>query len=154
MAELTMSGVIRKILSTNLDMSADEVVRRAIARGVKVPAKSIRSNVHNIKSAMKKEASAATATRVAPAAVRETTPPKAAPVAAVAPAPVTLLVAEVPALAGVLANVALVNKIVGLCGGIENARQAAEAVHTCGGTDVFLKHLELVASIRTAKLSK
>ncbi len=150
MAELSMSAVLRKILTPNIEVSADDAVRRAIARGITASEKSIRANVHTIKSVMRKEAAAAGAAKVAPSAARETTPPKAAPVASALPA----TTASTPEFGGVLANVALVNKLVGLCGGVENARQAADAVKACGGTDEFLQHLELVASIHSAQSAK
>jgi len=50
-------------------------------------------------------------------------------------------------LAGIFANVALVNKVRTLCGGTENAKQVAEAVRECGSVDVFLQHLDLVTGI-------
>ncbi len=150
MAELSMSTVIRKILTPNIEVSADDAVRRAIASGITASEKSIRANVHTIKSVMRKEAAAAGAAKVAPAAARETTPPKAAPVTLASAA----TRASTPEFGGVLANVALVNKIVGLCGGVENAREAADAVRACGGVEGFLQHLGLVASIRSAESAK
>jgi len=147
MAKLTTSGVVRDLLTINPNMSADDVIRRAKARGIKSPEKSIRTTVYNIKNEFKRKAAAAP--MIARSAAHETTPPKTAPVAS-APA-VSVAATGTPALGGVLANVALVNKLVKLCGGVENLRQAADAVQACGSTEAFLQHLELVASIRKAE---
>lgn len=51
-------------------------------------------------------------------------------------------------LAGVLANVTLVNRVVDQAGGVDAARAVAEAVRACGGVDPFLQHLDTVAGIR------
>jgi len=146
MAELSTQGVVREILTGNPEMEANEVIRRAKLKGLRASDDQIRKSVHNLRTSVR--ATVAAASKAAPAAARETTPPKAAPVVS-APAPATA--AATPALGDVLANVALVNKIVGLCGGVENARQSAGAVQACGGVEEFLKHLELVATIRTAE---
>ncbi len=148
MAQLSTSGVVRKILMSNPEMLTDEVVRRAKAQGLRVPDKAIRHSVHNQRNSVRDQV--AGSTKVALAAARNTTPAKAA---AVPSAVVAVVAATAPAaeLTSVLANVALVNKIVGLCGSVENVRQAAEAVQACGGLEGFLRHLELVATIRAGE---
>ncbi|MCE9562989.1 MAG: hypothetical protein K8U57_13180 [Planctomycetes bacterium] len=146
MAELTTSGVVREILTNDPEIKAEEAIRLAKARGLRVPDEKIRHSIHNQRNSIREKVAAAT--KLAPTAARETTPPKATPVESEA---VLVVAAASPGLAGVLANVALVNKIVGLCGGVENAREAAEAVQACGGTEAFLQHLELVASIRDSE---
>ncbi len=149
MAEMTMSGMIRKILTPNFDLAADEVVRRVIAKGLSTSPKSILANVYNMKSVMKKER--AGAPRVVPAAARETSAPKVTSVISTSSSQPT---SETSVLTGVLANIALVNNLVGLCGGVENVRRAVESVQACGGIDAFVQHLELVASIRGVESAK
>ncbi len=141
MAELSVSSVVRDILTGDPETPSDEVIRRAKAAGLRATDEQIKKSINNQRNAIRAKVAA---TKVAPAAAHETVPPKAAP-AVPAPAatpPVTL------DLAGVLGNVALVNKVVGLCGGVENARRTAEAVQACGSLEAFLQHLELVATIR------
>lgn len=133
MALLTTHGVVREILITNLELPADEVIRRAKLRGLRTPDGKIREAVHNLRSELKRKHA-----KPAPAAARETAAPKTA--AATGPAAADL--------APVFANVVLVNKVVGVAGGVDNARQVAEAVRACGGVDAFIKHLDLVAGIR------
>ncbi len=151
MANLSVSGVVREVLSSDPEMTTEEVIRRAKAQGLRVTDDQIRKSVHNQRTAVR--AKVATA-KVAPTAARETVQPKAAPPKAAPPKAVPAVstpaatTAGVADLAGVLRNVALVNEIVGLCGGVENARQAAEAVRACGGPEAFLQLLELVATIR------
>jgi hypothetical protein len=152
-AKQTITSVVRAILSENINLSADEVVAKAKARGLKAPDKSIRNLTHNIKSDMRRgrvkplpvAAPAATAAHQAPApkpaATKPAPTPKAAPAAPKSPT---------ADLTGVFANVALVNKVVGVAGGVDQARQVAEAVRACGGVDAFLQHLDLVGGIRTA----
>lgn len=140
-----ISPTVRAILSTNIDLPADEVIRKAKDRGVIAPESSIRYTVHNIRSALKKQAKkgkTAAAPAVAPAAARETKAPKPAP----ASAPIST--ASTSELSSVLSNVALVNTVVGVSGGVDAARQVAEAVRECGGVEEFLQHLELVAKVR------
>lgn len=138
-------SVVHSILSANPDLSADEVIKRATARGLKADPSAIRKAVHNVRSELKRMGGAPaaarsgpvpTAPRPAPVAARETSVPQPAGGAA--------------DLSAVLGNVALVNQMVGTCGGVENVRQAAEAVRSCGGVDAFLQHLDLVAGIRGA----
>jgi len=145
-AEVQISPVVRAILTDDINLSADEVIRMAKAKGVSAPDNSIRDAVHNIKSAIKKamKKKGLKPTPV-PAAPRVTSSPVSAPTLAAA-------VTALPAadLTVVLANVGLVNALVGACGGIDQARQAAEVVRSCGGVDAFLQHLELVAKVRGA----
>jgi hypothetical protein len=144
LAQLTISGVVRDLLKSDLEMPADDVIRKAKARGLQAPETSIRTSVHNIRSTMKRD------TRTAPAAARQTAMPKPKPAtipAAAAPKPINVV--EATSLTSVLANVALVNQVIAACGSAENARKAAEAVRSCGGVDAFLQHIELVAGIRS-----
>jgi hypothetical protein len=144
-AKQNISSVVRAILSENIDLSADAVIARAKARGLKAPDKSIRSLTHNIKSDLKRgkmKPVLATAARQTPAP--KPAAPKPAKASKSSPASASV------GLSGVLANVALVNKVVGAAGGVEQARQVAEAVRSCGGVAAFLQHLDLVAGIRTA----
>ena len=101
----------------------------------------VRKVVHNVRSELKHKAGkptpAMTAARQTPA------PTKPAPKATASAAPADLT--------KVFANVALVNKVVGIAGGVDQARKVAEAVRACGGVDAFLKHLDLVAGIRTSE---
>ncbi|MCE9563332.1 MAG: hypothetical protein K8U57_14925 [Planctomycetes bacterium] len=143
MTKLSTSGTVREILTEDSEMPADEVIRLAKARGLRVPDEKIRHSIHNQRNTIR--AKVAGTARVARSAAHETSPPKAPPVVPASPTPTSA-----SDLSGVLANVALVNTIVGVCGGVENARQIAEAVQACGGTEAFLQHLELVASIRSA----
>ncbi len=139
MADLSTSGVVREILTGDPEMPTDEVIRRAMAQGLRVTEEQIRKSVNNQRNPIRAKVAAAKA-------AREPVPPKVAPPkvasAAAAPAP------EPSGLAAVLNNVALVNEVVGLCAGVENARRTAEAVQTCGGLEAFLQHLALVATIR------
>ena len=125
MAELSISSVVRDILTSDPEMPSDEVIRRAKARGLRVTDEQIRKSVNNQRNAIRAKVSATT---VAPLVASETAPPKAAPAV-----PASAATAGTPDLAGVLGNVALVNTVVGLCGGVKNARQTAEAVQACGG---------------------
>src|SRR5579883_3519290 len=127
-----MTPTIRSILSANINLTADEVIRKALD-------KSMRDTVYNIKSELRKKAEKATP---APAAAREIKAPKPASTTSAVPAP--------PAgdLAAMLANVSLVNTVVGVCGGIDQARQVAEAVRSCGSVEAFLQHLEVIAQVR------
>ncbi len=145
MSKLTISGVVRDLLSENIDLTVAEVIPKARSKGLKATDVSIRDAVYGIKAELKKARA-----RTAPAAAHETAPPKktAAP-AAVPTAPTTPAAATID-LSAVLANVALVNAVAGQCGGVENARRAAEAVRACGGVEPFLQHLDLVAGIRAA----
>ena len=152
MAEVQISPVVRAILTDNINLEANEVIRMAKARGVNAPDNSIRDAVHNIKSAIKKamKKKGLKPTPV-PAAPRVTSSPAPTPAPAPAPAPApTVAVSATPDLSAVLTNVGLVNALVGACGGIDQARQAAEVVRSCGGVDAFLQHLELVAKVRGA----
>ena len=144
----TMSSVVRTALTGNINLSADEVITLARAKGVTAPDRSIRDSVYNIRSELRRKAAKS---------VGGATPPKPVPAAARATSaqPAPKAVAEPPVvppsdLSGVLSNVALVNTVVGASGGVEQARQVAEAVRACGSVDAFLQHLDLVAKVRGA----
>ncbi|VTR91562.1 unnamed protein product [Gemmata massiliana] len=118
MAAPVMSSVVRSILSENLDLSADEVIRKARLYRVTAPEKSIRTTAHNIKSELKKRAEK----KAEPEPVASSLP------TGKNPEPVTVLThtgggVPVPALSSVsdlsavLANVALVNSVVKESGG-------------------------------------
>jgi len=147
MAELSVSGVVREVLTGDPEMPSDEVIRRAKVTGLRATDEQIRKSVHNQRNPIRAKVAAM---KVAPMAARETAPPMTAP-AVSAPAAMTPVA---PDLAGVLGNVALVNTVVGLCGGVENARRAAAAVQACGGLEAFLQHVELVSAIRSAESVK
>lgn len=66
-------SVVREILSANLALTADEVITRAKANGVKAPDDVIRTTVHNVRKKLKQKA--AGPAKVAPAAARQTTAP-------------------------------------------------------------------------------
>ena len=143
MSQPTTSSVVRAILAEDINRSADEVIRRAKADGLKASDKSIRDAVYTVRSELKR----GTGTAAAPKPASKPAP-KPAPAAARETKADPALTAAAPDLAAVLAAVAQVNAAVGACGGVEPARQAAEAVRECGGVDAFLMHLELVAGIR------
>ena len=150
MAQLSVSGVVREVLTSDPEMTTEDVIRQAKSQGLRATDEQIRKSVHNQRTAVRAKVAAA---KGIPTAVRESVQPKAAtPTAATPTAPAVLApaasAAGVADLAGVLRNVALVNEIVGLCGGVESARQTAEAVRACGGQEAFLQLLELVATIR------
>lgn len=148
-AATSTSAVVRSVLGANLKLTADEVVRKAKARGVTAPEASIRNLVYNIRGELRKKA--AGAPKAVPAAARETAGPAPAPTRTAAPKPTPAPTpSSAPDLPGVLANVALVNTVVGVAGGGEQARRVAEAVRACGGVEAFLQHLDLVAGIRGA----
>ena len=139
-----ISPVVRAILTADITLSADEVIKRAKAKGVTAPDASIRYAVHNIKSELKKKGVKPTP---APAAARETKAPPASSKAPDMPTPVLTLPSSTPDLASVLANVALVNDVAAACGGVEKARKVVEAVLACGGVAAILQHLDLVAKV-------
>ncbi|HYH67327.1 MAG TPA: hypothetical protein VD866_21700 [Urbifossiella sp.] len=132
-ASPSVSPVVRAILSADIDLSADEVVAKAKARGVTASDTTIRSLVYNIRGELRK-------------ASKPTPAPKAAP------APTAVVAAPSPSVgvSAVLSNVALVNGAVAASGGVEQARKVAEAVRACGGPEQFAQYLDLVAGIRTA----
>ncbi len=156
MSTPVMSSVVRSILTEDLTLSADEVIRKARLYGVTAPEKSIRTTAHNIKSELKKRAEKVESKSVANPPRKDKAPEPeptlaaanaadviATPVLTAAPSPVSDLSA-------VLANVALVNTVVSGCGGAETARQVAEAVRACGGVESFLMHLNLINQVRGA----
>ena len=139
MEKPTTREVVQAILKTSPTATADEIAKKAKAKGLNASADWIKDVVYRLRGAAKK---AQPAKSVAPAAaVRPPRPRPAAVAAATA--------ASVPDLTGVLANVALVHRVVAACGGVEPARQAAEAVRACGGVAEFLQHLDLVAGLQT-----
>ena len=176
-------SVVREILSADSSLTADEVITKAKAKGVKAADDVIRTTVHNVRKKLKRKAAASASTPV-PAAARKTTaparpaspsavsvvrtselktagvksPPAPTPKPAVATptaVPAAVAPAHSPAagLSAVLSNVALVNAAVAACGGVDPARQVAEAVRACGGPDAFAQYLDLVAGIRTGGAS-
>jgi hypothetical protein len=152
MAAPTTWTIVRDILSADLTLTADEVIARARARGVKAPEADVRTTVHTVRKRIKKKMGQPA--KVAPAAARQTAgaAPAVAPVPgpAAAPAPAPAAVVAPDGVSAVLSNVALVNGVVAACGGVEQARQVAEAVRACGGADLFAQYLDLVSGIRTA----
>ena len=154
MPSVLTSPVVRSILTADINLSADEVIKRAKAKGVTAPDGSIRGLVYNIRAELKKKGAKAPPPKPVLAAARTTngtkpTPaPKAAPKAGAATGPAPKGSSPAPGLSAVLANVALVNTVVGASGGIEPARQVAEAVRACGSVEAFLQHLDLVAKVR------
>jgi hypothetical protein len=170
----TMNSILRSILSTNLDMLADEVIAKAKAKGVTQPEAKLRQNIYNIRSDIRKKARTtaptaakpsarptsqsptATTTKPVPvtakAAARTTAAPK--PAAVAKPATSTSVSVAKSSngvdLTGVFVNVTLVNTVVTACGGVDQARQVAEAVRACGTLEAFLQHLDLVASLRAS----
>ena len=144
------SSVVRSVLSDDLDLPADEVIRKARIRGVTAPEKSIRDAVYGIRSELKKKAAKSSPPK--PVAAPTTRTPEPAPVTipevVVAPVSSPSPSPSAPDLSSVLANVARVNTVIGECGGAETARQVVEAIRACGSVDAFLQNLDLVATIR------
>jgi hypothetical protein len=140
-----MSPIVRDILSQDINLSADEVIKKARAKGVTAPDSSVRDTIYNVRSELKKKAAKPGAKTTAP---KSAPAPTAARKTAPAPKAVRIPLSPNPDVAATLANVALVNTVVGACGGVEPARQAAEAVRACGSVDAFLQHLDLVAKVR------
>ena len=142
MAELSISSVVRELLTLDPEMSAAEVVKRAKAKGLNASAESIRHRLNNLRVEYRQKAQAVPAlasrtespapTASAPKPPRSDAPPSAG---------------GAPDLAAVFANVVLVDRVRSLCGGAENARHVVEAVRACGGVDPFLLHLDLVAGL-------
>ncbi|WP_162668137.1 hypothetical protein [Gemmata massiliana] len=145
-----MSSVVRSILSDDLDLPADEVIRKARIRGVTAPEKSIRDTVYGIRSELKKKSAKSSPSKpvVAPTTRTPEPAPVAIPEVVVAPVPSPSPSPSVPDLSSVLANVARVNTVIGECGGAETARQVVEAIRACGSVDAFLQNLDLIATIR------
>jgi hypothetical protein len=143
-----ISPAVRSILlSSDINISTDEVIKKARANGVTAPEKSLRDTIYNIKSELRKKAAKAGVPKPAPSAAHATKTPEPA-LAKTVTDPVPTTSSSAPDLSAVLANVALVNTVVGDCGGTEQARKVAEAVRACGGVEAFLQHLELVAKVR------
>ncbi len=57
---LTVWSVVRDILSTNIDMTTDEVITKAMAKGLKYPDAVVRGTVHTVRKMLKKKAAAPT----------------------------------------------------------------------------------------------
>jgi hypothetical protein len=146
---VAISPIVRDILTQDINLSTDDVIKKARTKGVTAPEKSVKDTIYNIKSELRKKA-AKTGTKPAPkpasAAARATK--TAVPEPVVTPASARTPSSPAPDLAATLANVALVNTVVGACGGVEQARQVAEAVRACGSVEAFLQHLDLVAKVR------
>lgn len=139
----TTSSVVRDILSGDLELTADEVVAKAKARGLTASEASIKALVYNIRGELRRKGEPTP--KVVAAAAQKTAPLPPAP-APVAPTPV----AAAPAgLTQVLSNVAQVNAAVAAAGGVDAARHVAEAIRACGGPEAFAQYLDLVAGIRT-----
>jgi len=144
MAKVSISAIVREVLTKDPTLNTDEVVKRVKARGITAPPKSVKHVVHNLRKEFRKPSMVAVPAPAPKVSVKPATPittPVARPIQATAAS---------SGLAEVLANVALVNRVLGLCGGADNARHVAEAVRSCGGIDPFLQHLDLVAGIRQA----
>ena len=54
----TVWSVVRDILSTNLSLTADEVITKAKAKGLKTPDAAIREAVHSVRKRLKTKAPA------------------------------------------------------------------------------------------------
>ena len=134
----------------DVNMPADDVVRKARAKGVTASDSSIRDAVYNVKSQLRKAAAKAGAKPTLPKPSPKPVPAAAHATKTPEPAPAPASAAPSPGLdlSATLANVALVNAVVGACGGADAARKVAEAVKACGSVEAFLQHLELVAGIR------
>jgi len=142
MAKVSVSAIVREVLTKDPTLSADEVVKRVKARGITSPPKSVKHVVHNLRKEFRKPNSV-----TVPAPAPEVSAMPVIPITASVAPPAQATVAS-SGLTEVFANVALVNRVLGLCGGPENARQVVEAARSCGGIDLFLQHLDLVAGIR------
>jgi hypothetical protein len=69
----TVWSVVRDILSTNLSLTADEVITKVKAKGLKAPDAVIRGTVHTVRKKLKHKAGGTA--KVAPAAARQTPAP-------------------------------------------------------------------------------
>jgi hypothetical protein len=134
--------VVQAILKTSPTATAEEIAKKAKAKGLTASIDWIKDVVYTLRGAAKKKAAPTKA--VAPVAAVRPARPRATP------APAASSAAASPDLTGVLANVALVHRVVMACGGVEPARQAAEAIRACGGVAEFLQHLDLVAGLQAS----
>jgi hypothetical protein len=66
-------SVVRELLSADMALTADEVITKAKAKGVKAPDDVIRTTVYNVRKKLKQKA--AQPAKVAPAAARQTAAP-------------------------------------------------------------------------------
>ena len=156
-------------MAADLDLPADEVIKKAKARGVTQSESTIRHLVYNIRSELKKKAAKpSSASSRLLSTPKSTLPTKPATTAAKPTASAKLAspvrkpstsakLATPPRAAAdlthVLANVARVNEVIVASGGVERARETIEAVQACGGVKAFLQHLDLVATIKSDKSS-
>lgn len=143
----TISATVREVIKGDVNVPADEIVRRVRTKGVTASDASIRDAIYNVKSDLRKKAAkqgTKAAPKPVPAAAREIKEP--APVAATA-APVTAPALD---LRGVFTNVSLVSSVLAECGSPEAARKVAEAVKACGGVESFLLHLDLIEQVRSS----
>jgi hypothetical protein len=69
----TVWSVVRDILTANINLTADEVISKAKAKGLKAPDAVIRGTVHTVRKKLKKKV--AQPAKVAPAAARQTPAP-------------------------------------------------------------------------------
>src|SRR4051812_16243535 len=108
------SPVVRAILTENINLSTEDVIKKARTKGVTAPEKSLKDAIYNVKSELRKKAAKAGGPRLAPAAARETKPEPV--ISSSGPAS-----SSASDLTAMLSNVALVNAVVGACGGVEQA---------------------------------
>lgn len=157
------SSVIRRLLTAEPMLPADDVIQRVRAEGVEASEQTIRNITYNIRTQLKKKGLASGRPSrskgnggdpAAPKPGKRSTGKRAKrarnrPAAVPAAAKVTS--APAGGTAPVFATVAQVNAVVAACGGLETARQVVDAVRACGGVDGFVEHLDLLALIRTGK---
>ena len=82
MAVTSTWTVVRDILSADMTLTADQVIARAKAKGVKAPVDAIRTTVHTLRKRLKKKISAPAAQKPTPAAAAS---PPSKPAAAAKP---------------------------------------------------------------------
>jgi hypothetical protein len=81
MSQLTVSGVVREILNADPNLSADLVIRKALARGLTATPKAIRDAVYNARSDLRKAGKASPKAAPAETAPAGTAPAGTAPAA-------------------------------------------------------------------------
>ena len=163
--------ILREILLANPTMSNGEIVDLAIARGVTLQRRVLMKRLSTLrlrmaKSTMKKKLQANKAAKksnddkLSPKkVVGSTLQPVSQPEfpAEVKKVETTTTVAEfLPKndLNPVFTSLAQVNQISELCGGAEKLHRVVEVIQACGGIKPFLKHLDLIESIRTSLQSE
>lgn len=123
---VNLSAVIREVLAADLEMAADEVVKRVRE---KVPAsvaeKSIRENLYSTRSALKRGLGKPLP-KPAPSVKKEISPPPPTPV--------------------VTSNLAKVTSLVERHGAA--VKEVAQAVSDLGGAEKFLAYLEVVVKLQ------